>query len=123
MRHESRNVSKRSFRPAHRSEISSSDLTRALQTAEAISRVMEIPIQKIAELREKSYGEAEGKPQSWLDERFIFPPKIGNRMDHADGIAGIPRAVGTSLTVSTEPWIASLPAHALIRSSSHMDSR
>ena len=42
------------------------------------------------DLREISYGEAEGRPQSWLDERFIFPPAEGNqrRLDHQHGIPG-----------------------------------
>jgi probable phosphoglycerate mutase len=69
-------------------ELYSSDLKRAYQTAEAIARYLRAPIQATADLREKSYGEAEGRPQAWLDERFVFPPKTGNRMDHDEGIAG-----------------------------------
>jgi len=69
-------------------ELYSSDLKRAYQTAEAIARLVRAPIQATADLREKSYGEAEGKPQAWLDERFVFPRKTGNRLDHHEGIAG-----------------------------------
>ncbi|MGH2561315.1 MAG: histidine phosphatase family protein [Thermomicrobiales bacterium] len=69
-------------------EFYSSDLMRAYQTAEAIARLIRAPIQTTADLREKSYGDAEGKPQSWLDERFVYPPKVGNRMDHWEGISG-----------------------------------
>ena len=71
-------------------ELHSSDLRRALQTAEAIAHRIQTPIQATADLREKSYGVAEGKPQAWLwlDAAFVHPPKIGNRMDHRDGIAG-----------------------------------
>lgn len=69
-------------------ECYSSDLLRARQTAEAIGSRVEAPIQVTADLREKSYGEAEGKPQAWLDQRFIHPPKTGDRMDHWEGIPG-----------------------------------
>jgi probable phosphoglycerate mutase len=69
-------------------ELHSSDLLRAHQTAEAIAPLLRVPIQTTAELREKSYGDAGGKPQSWLDERYRFPPKTGNRMDHDEGIPG-----------------------------------
>lgn len=69
-------------------EIHSSDLRRAYQTAEAIARRLAVPIETTPDLREKSYGDAEGKPQAWLDERFVFPPTTGNRMDHDEGIPG-----------------------------------
>jgi probable phosphoglycerate mutase len=69
-------------------ELHSSDLKRAYHTAEPIARLLQVPIQTTADLREKSYGEAEGRPQSWLDERFVFPPATGNRMDHWEGIPG-----------------------------------
>jgi 2,3-bisphosphoglycerate-dependent phosphoglycerate mutase len=69
-------------------ELHASDLTRAYQTAEAIARVLGVPIQATADLREKSYGIAGGKPQSWLEERFVFPPMTGNRMDHDEGVPG-----------------------------------
>ncbi|MFE4772930.1 histidine phosphatase family protein [Streptomyces sp. NPDC056713] len=39
-------------------------------------------------LREKSYGEAEGKPQEWLDRRFVPPPAVGERMDHDENVKG-----------------------------------
>ncbi len=60
----------------------SSDLLRARETADAISDSIETPIEQMEGLRENSYGIAEGKPQEWLDERFVFPPRRGNRMDH-----------------------------------------
>ena len=40
------------------------------------------------DLREISYGDAAGRPQPWLDERFIHPPRSGNRLDHDFGISG-----------------------------------
>lgn len=41
-------------------------------------------------LREKSCGGggAERRPQEWLDECFIFPPEVGERLDHDEGIEG-----------------------------------
>jgi probable phosphoglycerate mutase len=69
-------------------ELYSSDLRRAYQTAVAIARLVQVPIQTNDDLREMSYGDAEGRPQSWLDERFVHPPKVGNRMDHRNGIPG-----------------------------------
>ena len=69
-------------------EIYASDLKRTRQTAEAIARQMDAPIQTLTDLREKSYGDAGGKPQAWLDERFIYPPETGDRMDHDEGISG-----------------------------------
>lgn len=69
-------------------ELYSSDLLRAHQTAEAIARRLRVPIQVTADLREKSYGDAGGQPQDYLNERVVFPPKTGNRMDHDEGIPG-----------------------------------
>lgn len=69
-------------------EIHASDLQRAYQTAEAIAPVLRAPIQTDPDLREISYGEAEGRPQAWLDERFQFPPEDGDRLDHHVGIPG-----------------------------------
>jgi probable phosphoglycerate mutase len=40
------------------------------------------------DLREKSYGEAEGKPQSWLRERAVPLPEVGERLRHDSGITG-----------------------------------
>jgi probable phosphoglycerate mutase len=69
-------------------ELYSSDLLRAYQTAEVIANRLRTPIQTMSDLREKSYGDAEGKPQAWLDERFVYPSKTSNRMDHLEGITG-----------------------------------
>lgn len=70
--------------------IYSSDLQRCLQTAEVIAVVLKSRVVATRALREISYGEAEGKPQAWLDERYVFPPAEGNqsRLDHEFGIPG-----------------------------------
>lgn len=69
-------------------ELYSSDLQRARQTAEAITSALRTPIQPTPDLREISYGDAEGQPQAWLDARFVHPPPTGNRLDHDVGIPG-----------------------------------
>jgi len=65
-----------------------SDLRRTRETAETIADKLGCETQSLAELREKSYGEGEGRPDSWFRERFVPPPKHGERMDHDEGLAG-----------------------------------
>jgi probable phosphoglycerate mutase len=66
----------------------SSDLRRAVETAEPIAKLFAIEPTLLPGLREKSYGVAEGRPQSWLDARFVPPPASGERLDHDEGIEG-----------------------------------
>lgn len=69
-------------------EVFSSDLLRARRTAEVVGRRLGVGVVLDADLREKSYGEAGGRPQAWLDERFIPPPAVGERMRHDEGVPG-----------------------------------
>ncbi|MEV8372857.1 histidine phosphatase family protein [Kribbella sp. NPDC056861] len=69
-------------------ELFTSDLKRTAQTAEAIATKLDLTPIPVSDLREKSYGIAGGKPQQWLNDRFIFPPAIGERMHHDEGIEG-----------------------------------
>jgi 2,3-bisphosphoglycerate-dependent phosphoglycerate mutase len=69
-------------------EVYSSDLLRTRRTAEMIAARLGAPVVLDRDLREKSYGEAGGRPQSWLDERFIPPPRFGERMRHDEGLPG-----------------------------------
>ncbi|NEE03980.1 histidine phosphatase family protein [Phytoactinopolyspora halotolerans] len=69
-------------------EIYTSDLLRARRTAEIIAEHLGVSLIVDPDLREKSYGVAGGKPQAWLDERFIPPPEHGERMRHDEGIEG-----------------------------------
>ena len=68
-------------------EIFSSDLKRAVQTAEPIGRRFGLPVAQTRSLREISYGMAEGQPQEWLDARYIPAPDT-NRLDHRGNIEG-----------------------------------
>lgn len=69
-------------------ELISSDLRRAAQTADAVGELFGVRPLLDRRLREKSYGEAEGRPQEWLDRRFVPPPAEGDRMGHHEGVPG-----------------------------------
>jgi len=64
----------------------SSNLTRARETAARIATRFDVPLEQSGDLRELSYGVAEGKPQAWLDERLV-PAPDHDRLDHR-GIEG-----------------------------------
>ncbi|KRE94212.1 phosphoglycerate kinase [Nocardioides sp. Soil774] len=69
-------------------ELHSSDLKRCVEVAEELAQTLDAPINTDPGLREKSYGVAEGRPQEWLDERFVPPPADGDRMNHFEGVEG-----------------------------------
>jgi 2,3-bisphosphoglycerate-dependent phosphoglycerate mutase len=69
-------------------EIYSSDLKRAQQTAASVAKMLAVRPVLDDRLREKSYGEGEGRPQAWFRARFVPPPPVGDRMNHDEGIAG-----------------------------------
>lgn len=69
-------------------EVFSSDLRRARRTAEAVGKRLGAGVTPDPGLREKSYGEAEGRQQAWLDERFVPPPAVGERLRHDEGVPG-----------------------------------
>ena len=70
----------------------------------------------LAGLREKSYGVAEGRPQAWLDARFVPPPPAGDRMDHHEGIEGAEtkRAFATRVYAALDEVLASPCAHQVV---------
>ncbi|MGI5290913.1 histidine phosphatase family protein [Nonomuraea polychroma] len=69
-------------------ELFSSDLQRTRQTAEKVAELFGVTPILDRRLREKSYGKAEGRPQEWLDQRFIPPPAAGERLEHDEGVEG-----------------------------------
>ncbi|MGN9789319.1 histidine phosphatase family protein [Nonomuraea sp. ZG12] len=69
-------------------ELFSSDLQRTRQTAEKVGELFGVTPILDRRLREKSYGEAEGRPQEWLDQRFVPPPTAGERLEHDEGVEG-----------------------------------
>ncbi|MGY4644919.1 histidine phosphatase family protein [Cellulomonas sp. URHB0016] len=71
-----------------RAAVVTSDLQRTRRTAEILGAALAVEPTLDVRLREKSYGEAGGRPQSWLDARFVPPPAVGDRLRHHEGIAG-----------------------------------
>jgi 2,3-bisphosphoglycerate-dependent phosphoglycerate mutase len=69
-------------------ELFSSDLQRTRQTADEVAELFAVEPILDRRLREKSYGEAEGRPQQWLDMRFVPPPAVGDRLAHDEGVKG-----------------------------------
>ncbi|GAB2638545.1 histidine phosphatase family protein [Nocardia goodfellowii] len=74
-------------------ELFSSDLRRAHEAAAIIGARLQVQPKLDRRLREKSYGEAEGKSQDWLRRRFVPPPAVGERLSHDEGIAGSERMI------------------------------
>ena len=70
-------------------EIYSSDLRRAAQTAAPIAEALQAKVTHWSDLRERSYGVAGGRPDAWLEERFVPAPE-DSRLDHRDGLAAAP---------------------------------
>jgi 2,3-bisphosphoglycerate-dependent phosphoglycerate mutase len=68
--------------------LTSSDLRRCSETAEIVARHLSVPPRLTPELREMSYGVAEGRPQAWLDARRLPVPDEGS----LDDTGGIKRA-------------------------------
>ncbi|MFF0739361.1 histidine phosphatase family protein [Streptomyces sp. NPDC004111] len=69
-------------------ELFSSDLERTRRTAQEVAGLFGTEPVLDRRLREKSYGEAGGRPQEWLDRRFVPPPAVGERMEHDEGVPG-----------------------------------
>ena len=65
-----------------------SDLRRTRRTADVVATALGVAPTVDPRLREKSYGVAEGRPQDWLDARFVHPPATGERLHHHEGITG-----------------------------------
>lgn len=64
-----------------RPRLISSDLVRATDTAKAISTKLKCNLITTPDLREISYGDAEGRPNEWLTLNWIGTPE-DNRLDH-----------------------------------------
>jgi probable phosphoglycerate mutase len=66
----------------------SSDLKRAVQTAEPIAARLGVAARQLPGLREKNFGVAGGRPNVWLDEHWVPASPDGERLDHDEGIEG-----------------------------------
>ncbi|MGW0903104.1 histidine phosphatase family protein [Streptomyces sp. NPDC002853] len=69
-------------------ELFFSDLQRTRQTAESVGALLDAKPVLDRRSREKSFGEAGGRPREWLARRFIPPPFVGELMDHDEGVEG-----------------------------------
>jgi probable phosphoglycerate mutase len=59
-----------------------------VQTAEPIAEALGLRAEQDSRLREISYGSAEGRPQAWLEERFVPAPETATgRLDHRFGLS------------------------------------
>ena len=96
-------------------QLFSSDLRRTSQTAATIGALLDVTPILDRRLREKSYGEAEGRPQEWLDQRFVPPPADGDRMNHDDGAgAASMAAFAARVYAAMETILASDCAHQIV---------
>ncbi|MFI5775335.1 histidine phosphatase family protein [Streptomyces sp. NPDC051658] len=97
-------------------ELFSSDLQRTLRTAEEVAELFGVKPVLDRRLREKSYGEAEGKPQEWLDRRFVPPPAVGERMEHDEGVedAETKAACAQRIYEAMDEILQSLCGHQII---------
>ncbi|MGD7706695.1 histidine phosphatase family protein [Microlunatus sp. Y2014] len=66
----------------------SSDLRRAHHTARHIADRLGVNVTTDDRLRERSFGEAEGRPKEWLHGRTEPLPPDGDLLTHHDGPAG-----------------------------------
>jgi probable phosphoglycerate mutase len=65
-------------------ELYSSDLRRTAETAEVVGARFGVRPVFDGRLRERSFGEVEGKSKSEWDRVFVPPPAVGDRMGHVD---------------------------------------
>ncbi len=97
-------------------ELYSSDLRRTARTAEVIGTRLGVEPVLDRRLREKSYGEAGGKPQEWLDRRFVPPPATGERLGHDERIPGAETkgAMGARVYEAMDSILESRCAHQIV---------
>lgn len=68
--------------------VHSSDLRRAHRTAAPVAERLDVEVRLDARLRERCFGEAEGRPVSWA-QGHVIPLNAGaSLLDHDDGPAG-----------------------------------
>ena len=73
---------------AARARLYTSDLRRAVQTADPIAARLGVAARLMPDLREKSFGVAGGRPNAWLDQCWVPAGSDGDRLDHDEEIEG-----------------------------------
>lgn len=94
-------------------EIVTSPLSRARETAESLNRVLHLPLRVEADLREVSFGELEGQPSSpWLADfmQGHFTPQSGESF--ADLKCRIESVLARILATTTAP--ALIVSHGVV---------
>lgn len=100
--------------------ITSSDLRRARETAEIVAERFKCPLELTPDLRELSYGSAEGRPQRWLDDRFQPAPNwIGMPLQSAGFVNFRSRSGG--ITHLQEDHFLRNRTVRFLNSTSHLD--
>jgi probable phosphoglycerate mutase len=97
--------------------VHTSDLRRAVQTAEPIAEALGVQAEQDPRLREISYGSAEGRPQAWLEERFVPAPETAaERLDHRFGLpdAESRRQVGERVYAVVDEMLQDERSHAVV---------
>jgi len=95
--------------------ITTSDLARCTETAEIIARHLNTDVVADNRLREISYGEAEGRPEAWLNERQVPAPDT-DRLDHRGPILGAEtrREVATRVRSCVNELMSDLERHHVV---------
>ncbi|WP_327147455.1 histidine phosphatase family protein [Nocardia sp. NBC_01329] len=83
--------------------ITTSDLTRCVETAGILATALEAPVATDPRLREISFGDAEGRSNEWLAQRQI-PAPDHDRLDHRGPVPGAEtrREVATRVGACTQ---------------------
>jgi len=104
-----------SARIASTPRVYSSDLRRAVQTAEHVASRFSTHFEQDRSIREISSGVADGKPRVWLDARIVTPPLHGNRLDHriCEGAESRREAAARANTFVTK-LLAEAPPSAIV---------
>ena len=77
----------------------SSDLRRTWRTAQVVGAALDVAPEADPRWREISYGDAEGRPQAWLDARYTPAPAVGDRLRHHPGVPGAQTRLDVALRV------------------------
>ncbi|MFI2104858.1 histidine phosphatase family protein [Isoptericola sp. NPDC019693] len=73
--------------PGRPVRVTTSDLARAAEAADIIAQAVGVPAERDGRLREISFGDAEGRPNSWLAARRVHAPD-DDRLDHRGPVPG-----------------------------------
>ena len=95
--------------------IYSSDLKRCVETADIFAEVFGTTVIFDGNLREASWGEADGKPQDWWNQNIVHKPINGNKLDHrVFRNAESRREVGTRIQSSLDQIVGKLENYTII---------